>query len=308
VVFRLHPLLLLALIVAVCAALILGIATLRSRRVATTGDLLTYLPHAEGVTLVVDMEALRRSGVLVALAGARVAEEPEYQVFVTETSFDYQQDLDLVVAKFGKDTNFFLLRGRFDWPRLGAYVRSQGGSCTNSYCRVGGSTPERQISFFPLKTNVMAMAVGPSAEAAWQLAYPQPDARRRRAPVRPVWLTVSPGVMQDVQNLHPAARLLVAALEGVSEVDLSLEIAAGQLAAHMDALCRTPGEAAVLSSKLEQITRLLRATSTPAGTAADAGDLIGVLSAGGFKTEGARVLGRWPIERAFLESILGSSQ
>lgn len=307
-VFRLHPLLLLALIVAVCAGLILGVAALRSRHASTAGDLLPYLPRTEGVTLAIDMEALRRSGVLVALAGARVAEEPEYQAFVTETGFNYQQDLDLVVAKFGKDTSFFLLRGRFDWPRLGAYVRSQGGACRNSYCRVGGSTPERQISFFPLQTNIMAMAVGPSADAAWQLAYPAPNARPGTAPARPVWLTVSAGVLQNVQNLHPGARLLAAALEGAGEVEFSLEIAPGRLEALMDVVCRTPGEAAILSSRLEQVTRLLKGTSSAGGAAADPRDLMGVLLAGSFRTEGQHVLGRWPIERAFLESILGSSQ
>jgi hypothetical protein len=308
VVFRLHPLLLLALIVAVCAGVILGIAAFRSRRVATTGDLLAYLPQTEGLTLVVDMEALRRSGVLVALAGARVAEEPEYQVFVTETGFDYQHDLDVVVANFGKDTSLFLLRGRFDWPRLGAYVRSQGGTCTNSYCRVSGSTPERQISFVPLKTNIMAMAVGPSAEAAWQLVYPQPSTRPRTAPVGPVWLTVSPAVLQNVKNLHPGAGLLVAALEGAGKVEFSLEIAPGRLGALMDVTCRTTDQAAVLSSQLEQVTRLLKGTGAPGGTAAGPGDLIGVLSTGSFRTQNQHVLGRWPIERAFLESILGSSQ
>lgn len=307
-VFRLHPLLLLVLIVAVCAGLILGIAALRSRRVAGIGNLLTYLPRTEGVTLAVDLEALRRSGVLVALAGARVAEEPEYQAFVTETGFNYQQDLDLVVARFGKDTSYFLLRGRFDWPRLGAYVRSQGGTCRNSYCRIGGSTPERQISFFPLKTNIMAMAVGPSADAAWQLAYPQPEAQARTAPARPVWVTVSSGVLQNLQNLHPGARLLAAALEGTGEIEFSLEIAPGRLEALMDVVCRTPGEAADLSSRLEQITRLLKGTSATGGNAANSRDLLGVLSAGSFQTEERHVRGRWPIEQALLESILGNTQ
>jgi hypothetical protein len=308
VVFRLHPLLLLALIVVVCAGLIVGVAALTARRAATTGDLLTYLPSVDGVTLAIDMATLRQSGALVALAGARVAEEPEYQAFVTETGFNYQQDLDLVMARFGKDTSYFLLRGRFDWPRLGGYVRSQGGACRNSYCRVGGSTPERQISFFPLKTNIMAMAVGPSADAAWQLAYPQPKPRPETAPARPVWLTISPGVLQNVQNLHPGARLLAAALEGAGEIELSLEIASDRLEALLDVVCRTPGEAAVLSSQLEQVTRMLKATSAPGGAAANPRDLVGVLSGGSYRSQGQHVLGRWPLERAFLESILGSSQ
>jgi hypothetical protein len=306
VVFRLHPLLLLALLLAICAGLILGIAAWRSRHAATTAELLTYLPRVEGVTVAIDMEALRRSGVLVALAGARVAEEPEYQAFVTETSFDYQQDLDQVVAKFGKETSYFLLRGRFDWSRLRAYVRSQGGNCHNTFCQVGGSTPQRQISFLPLKTNLMAMAVGPSPGSAWDLARPQPDAQPRTMPARPVWLAVPSGVLQNVQN--PGARSLVSALEGTGEVEFSLEITQGGLAALMDAVCRTPREAAVLSSQLEQVTRQLKGTKAPGAAAADPRDLGAVLSAGSFQTQGQHVLGRWPIDQAFLKSILGSSQ
>jgi hypothetical protein len=245
---------------------------------------------------------------LVALAGARVAEEPEYQAFVTETGFNYQQDLDLVVAKFGKETSYFLLRGRFDWPRLRAYVRSQGGNCHNAFCQVGGSTPQRQISFFPLKTNLMAMAVGPSPSSAWDLARPQPDAQPRTAPARPVWLAAPSGVLQNIQNLHPGARLLATALEGAGEIEFSLEIAPGRLEALMDVVCRTPGEAADLSSRLEQITRLLKGTSAAGGNAANPRDLLGVLSAGSFQTEERHVRGRWPIEQALLESILGNTQ
>jgi len=307
VVFRLHPLLLLALLLAVCAGLILGVAAWRSRHSATTGDLLTHLPRTEGVTLAIDMQALRQSGVLATLAGARVADEPEYQAFVTETSFDYQQDLDLVVARFGKETSFFLLRGRFNWSRLRAYVQSQGGGCHNAFCQVGGSTPQRQISFFPLKTNLMAMAVGPSPDSAWALARPQPDAQARTVPAaRPVWLAVSSGVLQSIQN--PGARLLSSALEGAGEIEFSLEVAPGRLEAWMDAVCRTPGDAVVLSSQLEQATRLLKGTGASGGASADPRDLIAVLSAGSFQAQGQHVLGRWPIERAFLESILGSSQ
>jgi hypothetical protein len=154
----------------------------------------------------------------------------------------------------------------------------------------------------------MAMAVGPSPDAAWQLARPQPDAQARTVPARPVWLAVSSGILQNTQSLPPGARLLASALEGAGEVEFSLEVAPGRLQAWMDAVCRTPGEAAVLSSQLEQVTRLLKGTNASGAAVADPRDLIAVLSAGSFQTQGQHVLGRWPIERAFLESILGSSQ
>jgi hypothetical protein len=73
-------------------------------------------------------------------------------------------------------------------------------------------------------------------------------------------------------------------------------------------MCSTPGDAAVLSSQMEQVTRLLKRNNASGGAAAGPGDLIGVFSAGSFRAEGQHVLGRWSVERAFLESILGSSQ
>jgi len=76
----------------------------------------------------------------------------------------------------------------------------------------------------------------------------------------------------------------------------------------MDAVCRTPGDAAVLSSQIEQVTRLLKGTNASGGAAGYPGDLLAVLSAGSIRAQGPHVLGRWPIERGFLEGILGSSQ
>jgi hypothetical protein len=102
--------------------------------------------------------------------------------------------------------------------------------------------------------------------------------------------------------------LLAAALEGTGELELSLEIAPGRLEALMDAVCPTPGEATALSSQLEQVTRLLKGSKATGGAAGDPRDLVAVLAAGTFQARGQHVLGRWPIERAFLESILGSSQ
>jgi hypothetical protein len=37
----------------------------------------------------------------------------------------------------------------------------------------------------------------------------------------------------------------------------------------------------------------------------DPADLSGVLAAGAFRNEGQRVLGYWPIERVFVQTVLG---
>ena len=134
--FRLHPVLVVLLVVAICGGLILGVGVMRNRRAATPQALVAHLPAEEGVILAIDFAALRRTGILAALSGTSVAQEPEYKSFVVETGFDYEQDLDYAVAWFGKDTTCVLLRGRFDWARLRAPTsRSQGGVCRNSFCR-----------------------------------------------------------------------------------------------------------------------------------------------------------------------------
>ena len=66
--------------------------------------------------------------------------------------------------------SFCCLRGRFDWQSLDAYVRSQNGECENSLCRMTGSAPERLISFFPLRVNLMALAVSQDDSAALRMS------------------------------------------------------------------------------------------------------------------------------------------
>jgi hypothetical protein len=103
------------------------------------------------------------------LAGSKAVEEPDYQQFVNETKFDYRQDLDAIAAAFKDGKVYFALRGRFHWKDLKDYAARQGGSCHGDFCVVAGSQPNRRISFYPLKRDVLAMAIGPDDFAAYQL-------------------------------------------------------------------------------------------------------------------------------------------
>ena len=273
---------------------------------ATAEELLLHLPQDPGVTLGIDLQALRRNGLLAALAGLGTTEEPEYQAFVKDTGFNYETDLDYALAWFGKQGTFLLLRGRFDWPRLREYAISQKGSCLNTFCDLEGSTPDRLISFFPLRRNVMAMAVSPAAGAAWELANTKPKDPSREAPPQPVWLTVPSAVLRDAQNLPAAVRPFSQALEGTEQVQLSMTLGLERLELLLDVTCRTPNEAASMSSQLEQATRLLRAV-LPDSKQPDPTGLAAVLAKGAFRSQGQKVSGRWPIDRAFFEGILGVS-
>ena len=93
------------------------------------------------------------------------APEPEYKQFVNSTGLDYRRDLDLVVASFSPSGNYFIARSSLDWNKLRDYATRQGGSCYQDLCRMQGSTPERHISFLPLRHDAIAVAVG--APTTW---------------------------------------------------------------------------------------------------------------------------------------------
>jgi hypothetical protein len=306
--FRLNPALVVGLVLVLCAGIILGFALLRARRAVTVEDLAAYLPAEQGVVLAIDFASLRQSGLLAALGGSSVAQEPEYTSFVQSTGFDYQEDLDYALAWFRKGTTCILLRGRFDWSRLKDYAAGQQGVCRNSFCRVEGATPERRISFFPLTRGTMALAVGPDEWAATVLMEKKPVRLGMAVPRQPVWLSVPAPAFEDTESLPAGSRLFAKAMQGAEAVTLSLATTEGRMAIELDASCRSAEEASTLSFQLDGVTRILKDMIAREGKSPNPGDLSGVLAAGVFNRVDRRVLGRWPVAREFLESILGVSQ
>ena len=304
---RLHPALIVLLVVAICTGLVFGLAYWKLSRSASPGGLLAHLPAEEGVILAIDFAALRQIGLLEALASSSVAQEPEYRSFLTETGFDYNQDLDYAVAWFHGETTCVLLRGRFDWGRLKAYAVSQGGTCRSAFCRLQGSTPNRKISFFPLSTDVMALAVSPDEWAANGLARDVPQRRGMAIPPQPVWLLLPASRLRSAESLPAGTRLFAKAMEGTDKVVLSL---AGreELEIQLEATCHSAREASVLAFQLDGVTRLLREMIAKEGREPNPRDFSGVLAAGSFNATDQRVLGRWPVGREFLQSILEDSR
>ena len=87
------------LVVVVCTW---GIYYWRHRLVQNNADLFHFLPREPGTTLFVDVKLLRRGGFLERyVAPARVVRDPDYEMFVRETGFDYTRDLDTLVGKIG---------------------------------------------------------------------------------------------------------------------------------------------------------------------------------------------------------------
>ena len=304
---RLHPVLLLLLLTALCAGVIALVAHFRARFQSRL-EMLARLPAKNAVLFHIDFAALRQAGLLAILEGSDPFQEPEYRAFREGSGFDYLRDLDWVLAAVGPEGAYFLLRGRFDWNALTAYVTQQGGACYNTLCRVPGSTPERRISYCPLQPNLMALAVASDEYAATYLLNRNPGLRPAVWPERPVWVFVPAARLQQLDALPASARLLAQALEATEGLLLALGSRAGQLEISLEASCRTAPDAAALAGQLRRLTALLGQTIAAENKPPDPRDLSGVLTAGLFDSRERTVTGRWPVPRAFLEGLAGGAR
>ncbi len=289
--------------VAAAALLIAGIYWYRSRPF-TTARLLQRLPADNALVLSIDFRALRRAGILQLLDGSQAGQDPEYQAFVRKTNFNYQRDLDRALAAFAPTGKFLLLEGRFDWPRLRAYVAEQGGRCERDLCRMQGSLPERQISFFPLRSGLMALAVSPDRSAVLRLTTPAPGPPAV-PPADPVWLSLPVAMLRSGDNLPTGTRMFAHSLSEAESVTLAFVPEGQRLAAKLDVLCRNEIDAADAELELTRVTSVLRQMIARENQSPNPADLSGVLAAGSFRSGGKRVYGYWPIERSFVENLFG---
>ncbi len=304
---RLNPRARLAVLTAavLCLLAAAGALWLRARALRPAA-LIARLPRRDALIAYIDFDALRRAGILQLLDGSTVGQDPEYRSFVERTRFDYARDLDVAVVSFSPGGKFLLLRGRFDWKSLDAYVRSQNGQCDDSLCRMTGSAPERLISFFPLRSNLMALAVSQDDSAALRMSTPAP-ADAMEIPAAPVWLSIPASTLRSSESVPPGARPFADAVGQADSVTLAFTPEAARIAATLDIRCRKPADAVEIASRLTAATTLLRdALAKEHQQPAPAG-LSGVLAAGVFRAEGPRVLGRWPIEKAFLQTVLAGN-
>ncbi|MBZ5729132.1 MAG: hypothetical protein LAP87_29670 [Acidobacteriia bacterium] len=299
---KLRPWQLIVLIAVLCAAAVGGVVWHRAGAL-TTAALLKRLPTEDALVVYVDFSALRRAGILQLLDGSKTGEDPDYQTFVRRANLDYQRDLDTALVAFAPTGKFMLLRGRFDWDSLRAYVAAEHGRCEGSLCRVVGSAAERRISFFPLQAGLMALAVSPDASAALRLRTPVP-ATDLELPDAPIWLSI-PGAVLRGESLPTGTRPFARSMERARSVTLSFVPEGNRLAARLNVRCVDERDAVQVASQLSDTTNLLRSLIEREHQKPNPADLSGVLTAGAFRSEGRRVIGYWPIERVFVENLLG---
>jgi hypothetical protein len=304
--FRFHAWQLVVLLSAACAAAVAGLHWSRARGASAPAELVSFLPTANAGVVYIDVDAIRRSGVLNMLAGSKAAEEIEYKQFVDATLFDYRKDLDALGAAFQASETFFVLRGKFHWKRLMEYARAQGGACDRDYCVVAGSRPSRRISFYPLRPDVLAMAISADERAAYRIA-PRSGKLGTLTPTQPVWALLPVVGMKDSDAVPESAKPYVSALRNTEQVLFTIGGESDRLELTLDATCRDPLTASRLLVDLESATSTLRSWMERERKPLDPADLTAVLLAGSFRREDRRVYGRWPVPRAFVDAIAGGS-
>jgi hypothetical protein len=292
-------------IVAACGAAVWGVVAYRARAIAPA-ELIKRLPAQDALLLYIDFSALRRAGLLQLLDGSKLGQEPEYESFVRDTDFNYVQDLDSALAAFAPTGKYILAKGRFDWKALRDYVKEQHGECYNSLCQMAGSTADRKISFLPVQTNLMAMAVSPDATAALRMEIVETGAPPSPVPDAAVWLLLPPAILKSPDSLPDGTRQFAKSVEDAKSVTIGFAPEGNRLAARLNVLCRSDQDAALTAAVLTKITEVLRKVIAQSGQKPSPTDLSGPLTLGAFQSKGSRVFGYWPIERAFVEQVLAA--
>lgn len=278
----------------------------------TAAELAGLLPRSDAVLFYANVDLLRQAGILRALEGAKTIQDSDYRSFVSGTGFDYERDLDAIAVASIPNQVFAVLRGRFDWKRLRAYATAEGGSCRGTYCQVSNPKSGRWFSFFPIRSDVMAVAVSPDTNAAYTL-LPRRGAPAFIAPDYPAWIQVPRRILDNPNDMPPAAQVFARALSPASQVTFGVERPVGgsqsgflvRMLAHYD----SDKEATLVAENLTRLTRLLGRLGpqgAPPKTLADPADqgVHELLSSATFIAGDGQVKGEWRIPGSLLDSIL----
>ena len=292
-------------VVAAAVLLVAAVSSVALYRIHTTRAffnppaLLSRFPSEDALVMSADFAALRRTGLLTA---SKVPLESEYKQFLDGTGFDYKRDLDYLVASFSRSGTFFIARGRFDWKKLRDYAAHQGGACYEDLCRMQGSTPERHISFLPLRSDALALAVSTNDLAATLLSKTSAPITTP-LPAAPVWLSVPGAELRRQDALPPSIHLMLSALTRADRVVITLGPGGPQgVEAQLLATCNSQGDAKVLASQLRSTTGLLKEALARDKNAAD-GEVTAMLTQGTFDEADRRVTGKWPVRKSLLDAL-----
>jgi hypothetical protein len=300
-----HKRALVALALLCAGAVAGGVWWYRTRPIGLSAQYLR-LPSRDAVILFMDFAQLRRAGLLQLLTGSHVTQDSEYRRFVNATSFDYTRDLDTAMVSFAPSGKYLLLNGRFNWNNLRAYALAHDGDCQGAVCRMVGSAPDRRISYSPLRSNTLALAVS-TDDLAVQRLERAGEGATPELPGAPVWLRIPGSVLKSSDDLPSGTRMFAHSMERADSVTLTLSQDGTRLAARLDVVCPNEQDAASIASDLTRVTAFLKDLIEREHQSPSETDLSGVLTSGSFRSQGRRVYGYWPIERQFVVNMLSGA-
>ncbi|MCW5963246.1 MAG: hypothetical protein KIT83_04340 [Bryobacterales bacterium] len=276
---------------------------LRHQEGAALPALIQHLPGQNAALGFASIEALRQNGMLKPDA-APSAREPEYEAFIRKSGFNWEQDLDSIVWSFTADARFFFVTGRFDWTRLQEFVKEEGGECRDEFCTIGGSQPDRQISFFPWRSNVMALAVSEDRYAADRLRL---DYRHGITPPQaPFWLHLTGTALKDADPLAPGLKGFLRLLERTQHATIYLVPKDDTFSLELRAQCADSDVASALGADFAKLTEWLNQLLKIEKQEPDDAEFASVLATGKFTASGTMVVGSWPVSRNFLLSLISN--
>jgi hypothetical protein len=304
----------------VCAAT--GFFMWRASQRFNASRLMQSLPIDGAVKVYIDVDALRAAGLLDTIAGPKTAEDPEYRRFAEEIGFDYRTDLSAVAAVFAHGDFYAAARGRFDWKGLDDYARAQKGQCDGGMCFIPASQPDRYISFYPLTSGVLAMAVSGQPKGVKMVSAPEGwggsvAAGGIAVPASAFWISAPGTDFKDLKNLPPGTLSFASPLAQAREVAFRVGPAQGAAGAptgsgssgtsfeiRMDVACVSPDSAAALARVFTSTTDVLRRLVVKQGAAPRRDDLTAVLVSGRFEVHESNVIGFWPMDRNLIASLV----
>jgi hypothetical protein len=279
----------------------------------TAGQMVAILPRHDSSVFYINVGAIRDSGLLSDVTGPRVTAEQEYRDFVAQTDFDYQQDLDRLAGATNGDETYLVLAGRFDWKKLPQYARSHGGQCLQGVCWLPASRANRWISFLPMRSNLMGLAISVNQRAVYSLGKIG-SVKEVEVPSDPVWITIPRVILAKPHGLPPIAAAMASAVGNAELLTLSLANPVAQtgvagmnqpaFVVHMDARFDSQTKAVDMESQLIRATALVKTMVDTRQAPAGPTDLAAILIKGTFQNANGSVTGSWPVGREFVNSLL----
>jgi len=298
---------------AICVVLLSSgfVALVRWRQGAVRWDaaqMVAALPVERATVFYADVDALRKAGILDLLAGSKAAEETDYRNFVEQIGFDYRTDLDAVAGAFVNGESFFTVRGRFQWKQLAEYARMQGGECRYTTCSLPANEPGRKISFYPLRSDILALAVTSEHSGVEMIA---PGSAKMSGPVAtdPAWVTIPASALTKPGALPPSLQVLLGSAARAESITFAAGPQGERLQLRLSVVCKTAQDAQAVKEEFSSATDALRKSSLskPARAGQPAPgqpDWAGFLRGGMFVRNGTEVTGTWPIEQSFLLALV----